>query len=71
MKKITLQIQGMECPNCAMILEGIEDNLQGVIMAEASYHKTQMIVEYEEKIITEEQIKTEIQRLGYKVVEGK
>ncbi len=30
-KKITLTIQGMECPNCAMKLESIEDKLAGVL----------------------------------------
>jgi copper chaperone len=67
MKKIVLKIEGMQCPNCAMILESIEDKLQGVIMAKASYHKTQMVVEYEENQVTEEEIKSEIQRLGYNV----
>ena len=29
MKKIVLKIEGMQCPNCAMILESIEDNFKG------------------------------------------
>ena len=66
-KKITLKISGMECPNCAMILERIEDKLKGVVMAEASYHKEQMVVEYNEAQLTEEQIKAEVQRMGYQV----
>lgn len=66
-KRIMMKIQGMECPNCSMLLERIEDKLKGVIMAEASYHKAQMVVEYNETQITEEQIKAEVQRMGYKV----
>jgi copper chaperone CopZ len=67
-KRITLKIGNMECPNCAMNLERIEDKLKGVLMAEASYHKAQMIVEYNETQVTEEQIKAEVKRLGYEVV---
>lgn len=66
-KRITMKIQGMECPNCSMILERIEDKLNGVIMAEASYHKAQMVVEYDESRVTEEQIKAEVIKMGYKV----
>jgi copper chaperone len=67
-KRIMLKIGNMECPNCAMNLERIEDKLKGVLMAEASYHKGQMVVEYNEAQVTEEQIKAEVKRLGYEVV---
>jgi copper chaperone CopZ len=66
-KRITMKIQGMECPNCAMILERIEDKLKGVLLVEASYHKAQMVVEYNEAQLTEEQIAAEVKRLGYEV----
>ncbi len=66
-KQITLKIEGMECPNCAMLLERIEDKLQGVIMAEASYRKAQMLVEYDTTLLAEDEIRIEIQRMGYKV----
>jgi copper chaperone CopZ len=64
-KRVVFQIEGMECPNCAMILERIEDKLDGVLLAEASYHKAQMVVEYNEQKINEECIRAEIERLGY------
>jgi copper chaperone CopZ len=67
-KKITLKISGMECPNCSMILERIEDKLAGVVMAEASYRKEQLVVEYNEAQLSEEQIKAEVERMGYQVV---
>jgi copper chaperone CopZ len=70
-KKITLKIQGMECPNCAMNLERMEDTLKGIRKAEASYHKAQMVVEYDETEATEEQIRAEVRRLGYDVILGK
>mgnify|MGYP001066773325 CR=1 FL=1 len=66
-QKTTLEIEGMECPNCSMILESVEDKLEGVLMVEASYHKGQMKIEYDEKQITIQQIKAEVKRLGYQV----
>ncbi|HEY4693073.1 MAG TPA: heavy-metal-associated domain-containing protein [Bellilinea sp.] len=65
--KITLKINGMECPNCSMNLERIEDKLKGVLFAEASYRKEQMLLEYDEKVVTLDQIKAEVKRLGYEV----
>ena len=66
-KRITLTIQGMECPNCAMKLEGIEDKLPGVLRAEASYQKGSMLVDYNEAQVDEAQIQAVIKRLGYEV----
>ena len=66
-RKVTLKIKGMECPNCSMILERIEDKLDGVLMAEASYHKAQLVVEYDENVLSLEQIQAEVVRLGYRV----
>jgi copper chaperone CopZ len=68
-RKIIMKISGMECPNCAMILERIEDKVDGVKMVEASYHKGEMKVEFDEVKISEGQIKAEVKRLGYEVVD--
>lgn len=67
-KKITLTIQGMECPNCAMKLEGIEDTLTGVLRAEASYPKGRMTVEYNAAQVNAAQIQAAVQHLGYEVI---
>ena len=66
-RRITLQIKGMECPNCPMILESIEDTLAGVKKAEASYRKAQLIVEFNEAELSVDQIKAAVQKLGYEV----
>lgn len=65
--KITLKIKGMECPNCSMNLERIEDKLKGILFAEASYRKEQLVLEYDETIVGMDQIKAEVIRLGYEV----
>lgn len=50
-----------------MNLERIEDKLKGVQFAEASYRKEQMVLEYDETVLTLDQIKAEVKRLGYEV----
>lgn len=57
----------MECPNCAMKLEGIEDSLAGIRRAETSYHKGQMVVEFVDAQVSEAQICRAIADLGYQV----
>lgn len=66
-RKVTLKIKGMECPNCSMNLERIEDKLKGVLFAEVSYRKEQMVLEYDETIVDMDLIRAEISRLGYEV----
>lgn len=58
----------MSCSNCAMKLESLEDSLDGVKEIYASYHKLTMVVEYDESLLTEEQIVDSVKRKGYTAV---
>jgi copper chaperone CopZ len=69
-KQIVMIIEGMHCTNCVMQLEGIEDRLAGVERVEASYHKGQMKVVYDDSKVNEAQIRSEVQRLGFEVTKG-
>jgi copper chaperone CopZ len=51
-----------------MELESLEDTLEGVREINASYHKLQMIVVYDEHKLTEEQIIAAVQKKGYQAV---
>jgi copper chaperone CopZ len=51
-----------------MKLESIEDELAGIKEINASYHKQQMIVEFDETKITEEQIIASARKKGYTAV---
>lgn len=68
MIKKTFKIPDMSCTNCAMKLESLEDTLDGVREIHASYHKLQMIVEYDESKLTEEQIIAAVKKKGYQAV---
>ncbi len=48
MIKKTFKIPDMSCSNCAMKLESLEDTLEGVKEINASYHKLEMVIVYDE-----------------------
>ncbi len=64
MKKL-FRVPDMECPNCAMHLEGLEDEIPGVKRIDASYKKMQMEVEFDETKVTIEQIISAANAIGY------
>jgi len=67
MAKNTFKILDMQCTNCPMILESIEDDLPGVKQISASYLKGTLVVEYDEKVLSVEQILAAIKKKGYQV----
>ena len=66
-KKI-FRVTDMHCTNCAMVLEGIEDDLPGIRQVTASYQKMQMTVEYDERKVSEAQILEAVKRKGYTAI---
>jgi copper chaperone CopZ len=68
MIKKTFKVPDMTCSNCAMKLESLEDSLDGVKEVNASYHKLNMVIEYDEKKLTDEQIIAAVKKKGYTAV---
>lgn len=68
MMKKTFSVPDMSCTNCAMTLESLEDELVGVREINASYHKLQMVVEYDESKLTIEQIIAAVKKKGYSAI---
>jgi len=67
MIKKTYSIPDMYCSNCAMKLESIEDELGGIKEINASYHKQEMTVEFDELQVSEEDILAAVFNKGYSV----
>lgn len=65
--KITYNIPDMHCSNCVMHLEALEDELQGVISVDASYHNQRMVVDFNPAIISEDQLIEAIVEKGYTI----
>lgn len=61
-------ITDMHCSNCAMTIDGLEDELSGVRQVSTSYHKGEMKVEYDENKVTTEEIISAVKKLGYTAV---
>lgn len=68
MKKQIFSVPDMSCTNCAMKLESLEDDLDGVREVNASYHKLQMVVDYDESKLTVEQIIAAVKKKGYSAI---
>ena len=68
MIKKTFNVSDMHCTNCSMKLESIEDELAGIKEINASYHKQQMTVEFDETIVSEDQIIAAAKKKGYQAV---
>ena len=68
MIKKTFKVPDMFCTNCAMKLESLEDTLEGVKEINASYHKLQMTIEYDETRLSDEQIVAAVKKKGYQAV---
>ena len=66
-KKI-FKVPDMSCTNCAMKLESLEDTLEGVKEINASYHKLQMEIIYDETKLSDEQIIAAVKKKGYQAV---
>jgi len=66
--KRIFHLPDMHCPSCVMRVESIEDELAGILKASASYHKQQLIVEFDERRVTEEEILAALRSLGYQVL---
>lgn len=69
MIKKTFKVSDMTCSACAIKLESLEDTLDGVKEINASYHKLEMIVEYDESKLTDEQIILAVKEKGYTAIQ--
>jgi len=68
MKKQIFSVPDMHCSNCSMKLESIEDDFPAIKAINASYHKQQMVVEYDETKLTIDEIIAAVKKKGYQAL---
>jgi copper ion binding protein len=68
MIKKTFRVEDMHCTNCAMKIESIEDDLPGIKQVNASYQKMNMVVEFDESKVSEQDIVAAVKEKGYQAV---
>ena len=68
MIKQKFHIPQMHCPSCAMLVEGIEEDLEGIKMAKANVRSKTLVVEHDESVSTDQIISAVEQVSGYRAV---
>lgn len=69
MVKKTFRVTGMHCSNCAMRIEGLEDELEGVVSVRANYPKSLVEIEFDETRVGPAKIFEVVERMGYALEE--
>jgi P-type Cu+ transporter len=70
-KKITLNIGGMSCINCAHTIEKELAKLNGVTQATVNLAAEQALIDYNPDLITQKTVETVITSAGYRVIHEK
>lgn len=65
MSKQVFKVKGMHCSACVMTLEGLEDELAGIRSLKVSLHKQRAEIDYDESVISEDDIRKAFEREGY------
>mgnify|MGYP005854421531 CR=1 FL=1 len=66
-ERMEIEIDGMHCVSCSVNIDGVLEELLGVVEARTSYAKGKTIVVYDKEKVSERKIRREIVKLGYKV----
>jgi len=68
MIKKVFSIPDMHCSNCSMKLESIEDDFPAIKEINASYHKQQMTIEFDDTKLTVDEIIEAVKKKGYQAI---
>ena len=65
--KCSFRITGMHCTACATMIDLDLEDLAGIKSAKTDYVKSELSVEYDDKLISEKEIIASIKKSGYSV----
>ncbi|MCU0513121.1 MAG: cation transporter [Anaerolineae bacterium] len=65
MTRQTFKIEGMHCVGCAMTLDGVLEDLPGVVSASTGYARQEVVIEWDERRVTVAQLLEAIRAAGY------
>ena len=69
MKRESYEIEGMTCTACANAIERGLDKVEGVEKVSVNFATEEMNIEYNDQMLKEEDIYSQVEKVGYKVVE--
>jgi len=70
-KAIKLKLQGMVCGGCEEKIKKMLQKTKGIITSKPDYKNQEVIIEYDDKKISQETIESKIKHLGYEVKKEK
>lgn len=65
MIKKKLKIEGMDCPSCAMMLDGDLEDLEGIACARTNFAKAEVELEYDADKVKETDIEKIVEKAGF------
>ena len=71
MTNITYQLEAVTCPSCIEKIKGAMKKTEGIKQSEVLFNTSRVKVEFDENTVSSKEIKTRIERLGYKVLSEK
>ncbi len=67
MKRLSFRVDGITCSGCAVDVETVLKNTDGIYGAEASYSNGSVNIDYHQEEIDESQVRELIKKLGLKI----
>lgn len=64
----TYQLETISCPSCIAKIEGMLKKTAGIASSEVLFNTSRVKVSFDETIISTEEIKGKISKLGYRVL---
>ncbi len=71
MANITYQLETLTCPSCSAKIQGMLNKTNGIEEGEVLFNTSRVKVSFDESVITSEEIKDKIYRLGFQVLSEK
>ena len=67
MRESIIQIKGMHCPSCEILIEDALGEQKGIIKLDVSHTKGVAVILFDESKITEDKLRSIIKNEGYEV----
>lgn len=67
----TYQLETLTCPSCVLRIEGTLKKLKGIKEVQVLFNASKVKVNFDESLITGDEIKETIEKLGYDVLSEK
>ena len=71
MTKVTMKLEDLTCPSCMAKIEGAMLKTQGVRGVKVLFNASKVKAEFEEELVSADQLVSKIEKLGYPVLSSK